>query len=86
VHPGETVASYLAEGFISGLISDANNYELLDNFIIKIIPMLNPDGVVLGNTRVSLSGVDLNRRWGVDVINSSFHPEIFALKEDMVLN
>lgn len=30
---------------------------------VKIIPMLNPDGVLCGNCRTSLSGHDLNRMW-----------------------
>ena len=25
--------------------------------------MLNPDGVIAGNYRVGLAGVDLNRKW-----------------------
>lgn len=25
--------------------------------------MVNPDGVILGNTRCSLTGKDLNRQW-----------------------
>ena len=29
----------------------------------KVIPMLNPDGVALGNYRCSLMGFDLNRHW-----------------------
>jgi murein tripeptide amidase MpaA len=36
---------------------------LRDNFVFKIIPMLNPDGVINGNYRCSLAGCDLNRRW-----------------------
>lgn len=31
--------------------------------MFKIIPMVNPDGVVLGNYRTSLSGKDLNREF-----------------------
>jgi len=37
--------------------------ELRATHLIKIVPMLNPDGVVLGNYRSSLAGVDLNRQW-----------------------
>lgn len=33
------------------------------HFIVTIIPMLNPDGVAVGNYRCSLSGRDLNRTW-----------------------
>jgi len=36
---------------------------LRDNFVFKIIPMLNPDGTVNGNYRCSLAGFDLNRKW-----------------------
>jgi hypothetical protein len=34
---------------------------LRDNFVVFVVPMLNPDGVVYGNNRCSLAGVDLNR-------------------------
>lgn len=33
------------------------------NMIFKIVPMLNPDGVVIGNFRSSLTGRDLNRQY-----------------------
>lgn len=32
-------------------------------FVFKIIPMLNPDGVIVGNYRCSLAGRDLNRNY-----------------------
>lgn len=43
--------------------------------------MLNPDGVVVGNYRCSLSGHDLNRQY----INPSakLFPEPFAIKQMM---
>lgn len=34
--------------------------------------MLNPDGVIHGNTRTSITGNDLNRRWTHP--NSELHP------------
>jgi murein tripeptide amidase MpaA len=54
----------MVEGLINYLLSDdLEAKEIREKFVIKIIPMLNPDGVILGNTRSSLMGVDLNRRW-----------------------
>lgn len=47
--------------------------------IFKIVPMLNPDGVVVGNFRNSLAGEDLNRKFLDDEL--SLFPEVKALKE-----
>ena len=63
VHPGESVGSWMIKGVID-FITDPHNKEaelLRDNFVFKIIPMLNPDGVILGNSRCGASGKDLNR-------------------------
>lgn len=37
--------------------------QLLENYLIKIIPMMNPDGVIIGNSRCNTFGYDLNRQW-----------------------
>ena len=79
-HPGETISSWVLKGACEYLMNfnEEANY-LRDNYIIKIIPMINVDGVICGNSRTSLSGCDLNRRW---VIPDEFlHPEIYYLKE-----
>lgn len=47
-------------------------------YIFKIFPMVNPDGVVLGNYRLSFSGHDLNRKW--KETSSRLHPEIYSIK------
>ena len=61
VHPVDTNCSYIVEGIIHFLISDHQMaIKLRDNFIFKIIPMLNPDGVIIGNSKCSLNGYDLN--------------------------
>ncbi|CAD8092458.1 unnamed protein product [Paramecium primaurelia] len=62
-HPGETPSSFVIEGIINTLLS-AEADELRNKFVIKIIPMLNVDGVVHGNQRCGLGGFDLNRKWG----------------------
>ena len=62
VHPGETNASWIMKGVIDFLVSeDPQAHFLRNTFVFKIIPMLNPDGVIVGNYRCSLMGQDLNR-------------------------
>ena len=79
-HPSETVGSWTIKGAIDFLLGESDEAKYLrDNFIIKIIPMINVDGVICGNTRTSLSGCDLNRRWSNP--NILLHPEIFYAKE-----
>ncbi|KAM9302117.1 cytosolic carboxypeptidase 2 [Gastrophryne carolinensis] len=64
VHPGETNGSWMMKGFLDFILSDSPDAQLLrDIFIFKVIPMLNPDGVIVGNYRCSLSGRDLNRNY-----------------------
>jgi murein tripeptide amidase MpaA len=51
VHPGETGASYMMKGIIDYLTGPNLNAKILrDNFIFKIVPMLNPDGVINGSS------------------------------------
>ena len=52
VHPGETPSSYVCQGFIEFIISEHPIARVLrDNIVFYIVPMLNPDGVFLGNQR-----------------------------------
>ncbi len=63
-HPGETVGSFVAEGFLQWLCSGAPEArELLRVVNVIVIPMVNVDGVVAGNFRASVTGTDLNRQW-----------------------
>jgi len=80
VHPGESNASWMMKGLIDFLVSDQLEAKILrDNYIFKIIPMLNPDGVINGNYRCSLAGCDLNRRYKHP--NKNLHPTIWHLKD-----
>ncbi|XP_067840829.1 uncharacterized protein [Heptranchias perlo] len=64
VHPGETQSSWMMKGILDFLISEEPTAkELRRRCIFKIIPMLNPDGVIVGNYRCSLSARDLNRNY-----------------------
>jgi hypothetical protein len=51
-------------GLIQYLLSDDEiASSLRKSCVFKIVPMLNPDGVINGNHRCSLAGHDLNRQW-----------------------
>ncbi|XP_067292754.1 cytosolic carboxypeptidase 4 isoform X3 [Pseudorasbora parva] len=64
VHPGESNASWVLKGTLEFLCSsDPVAESLREAYIFKIIPMLNPDGVIHGNNRCSLTAEDLNRQW-----------------------
>jgi hypothetical protein len=52
---------------------------LLDNYVVKVLPMVNVDGVVVGNFRCDVTGVDLNRRWKEP--SRVFHPHLFEIKK-----
>ena len=58
VHPGESPSSYAIEGALRFLLDekDCRSYLLRKNFLIKIIPMLNPDGVFHGMFRTDTNG------------------------------
>ena len=47
--------------------------------MFKVIPMLNPDGVIVGNYRCSLTGRDLNRNYK-SLLKDSF-PAVWHTKQ-----
>ena len=81
VHPGESVGSWMMRGVLY-FLTDPHNEEakrLRENFVFKVIPMLNPDGVINGNYRCGLAGCDLNRRWKNP--SKVIHPIIYNVKK-----
>ena len=79
VHPGETVGSWMMLGVLDFLTSEDPEADALrSRYIFKIVPMLNPDGVINGNYRCSLVGADLNRRWKNPL--ALLHPIIYNFK------
>jgi len=79
VHSGETPGSQVFSGIYNFITSDTREAKYLRRFYtFVLVPCMNPDGVVIGNYRNSVAGVDLNRQW----INPEplFHPEVVAVK------
>jgi cytosolic carboxypeptidase protein 2/3 len=80
VHPGETNSSYIMQGVIEYLCGNERPAKLLRNtYVFKVVPMINPDGVIVGNYRCSLAGLDLNRQYIMP--NQKITPEIWAVKD-----
>ena len=65
-HPSETVGSFVIEGILDELKKeDVHMNYLLSNYMFIVIPFVNPDGVIHGNSRCNLAGLDLNRNWAL---------------------
>ena len=79
-HPGEPPSSFLVESIIAFLLSDDQSAKILRTFFVFIImPMMNPDGVILGNNRTGYRGTDFNRSWKSP--NKETEPEVAYFKE-----
>jgi cytosolic carboxypeptidase protein 2/3 len=79
VHPGESNASCIMHGLLDFLTGPSCEARYLRHrFVFKVVPMLNPDGVIHGNYRCSLAGTDLNRRYVEP--SPELHPTVHATK------
>ena len=66
-HCGETHASFIIHGFINFLISrEVISHKMRDLFEFWIAPIVNPDGVIIGNYRCNTQGKDMNRHFFAD--------------------
>ncbi|KDO33144.1 hypothetical protein SPRG_01956 [Saprolegnia parasitica CBS 223.65] len=80
VHPAETPSSYVVDGVLAFLCKrdDPRVAALLDAFVFKIIPMLNPDGVARGYYRHDTLGQNLNRFY--DAPSLEAQPTIYGVR------
>ena len=82
-HPGETMAQWWMEGFLSQLIDENSTAAkgLLERAVIHVAPNMNPDGSFRGHLRTNAVGSNLNREWLEPSMDRS--PEVFLIREQM---
>ncbi|CAF1456134.1 unnamed protein product [Didymodactylos carnosus] len=59
--------------------NDETAQKLRKLLVFKIVPMLNPDGVIIGNYRCSLTGKDMNRNFRHP--RKQTFPTVYYIKE-----
>ena len=81
VHPGETPGTHMMNGIIKFLTDEFDEKAeiLRNNFIFKLIPMINVDGVSNGYYRLDTNGYNLNRCYLQP--EYKLDPEIYAVKK-----
>jgi uncharacterized repeat protein (TIGR02543 family) len=71
-HAAETCSSFMIRGLIDFLLTeDEVAQRSRDAFVYYIVPMVNPDGVVLGKSRVTSENRDANRDWHATVFETA---------------
>lgn len=81
-HPGEVVGSWAVQGLLRFLLGPTPcARELREQYEFHVVPMVNVDGVVHGNSRCNLAGIDPNRVWAEP--NPITHPEVHAVKRHL---
>jgi len=79
VHCGETCASFFMQGMFDFLSQyNIQSNLLLQHFVFKFVPLLNPDGVARGYWRNDTQGLNLNRQYADP--DPILHPTIYAVK------
>ena len=80
VHPGETPGQLNFSGFLKFILSnDPRAIILRKEFVIRLVPILNPDGVYRGHFRMDYFGNNLNRFYLEP--DPKFQPQCYALQK-----
>ena len=82
-HPMESGPTFLLRGFLDNVVdTSAFARRWRRDIILKVIPIVNVDGVTEGYSRQNSHGVNLNRDWHQDFLLEE--PEVRAAHEEIV--
>ncbi|OYT14904.1 MAG: hypothetical protein B7C24_15875 [Bacteroidetes bacterium 4572_77] len=88
-HPAETQSSFVLEGMIDYIMesvyTDENPIDISE-VIYYIIPIVNIDGIVVGNSRLTPQGEDLEREWYRDANNDRLLADSNAKETKIIAN
>ena len=82
-HPGEIMAEWWMEGFLTRLLDDDDPTArvLREKCVFYVVPNMNPDGSRRGHLRTNACGANLNREWGIATMERS--PEVSLVMAKM---
>jgi len=81
-HPPEVTGYYAFQNFLNTVLNESQlSKEFLSKYRVLAFPIMNPDGVDLGNWRHNAGGVDTNRDWSVYNQPEIKHTTAFIVKE-----
>lgn len=82
-HPGESMAEWWMEGFLSRLLDpdDPVARALRSRANVHVVPNMNPDGSARGHLRTNAIGANLNREWHVPLMERA--PEVKVVRDRM---
>lgn len=80
LHPLEPIANYQLQGIVDWYCdsTDQEAETFRKDWILYVIPDINPDGMYNGYTRTNANGVDLNRCWQASPDPVNEEPEVYA--------
>ena len=79
-HPMESPPTYLLRGLIDGVLDQSEFAERWRrDVVLKVVPIVNVDGVAEGYSRHNVNGINLNRDWQENI--SAEQPEVRAVHQ-----
>jgi len=81
MHAMETAGSFAVEAIAKYLLNDPEGKKLLNKYVFRLFPNVNPDGTAAG---LKLTRIGPNKLYNMDIAQSSREPSIRALRGEIL--